>query len=545
MACALIPVLYFFWIEAVQTGRDFGFPLDDSWIHLVFARNLVKGQGLSFNPGELVIGSTAPLWTALLSVLFLLPGSVVLWTKLLGVLLHLAVVAASFRLAREMGLARPLAALSGVLVMITDWLLWSALSGMEVPLFTAISLWGIILHLRERRDPERPPLALALFGLSVLARPEGALLAVLAVCDRFLAFQKSTPRPDGAARRELRLATPPWRAIALGVALAALATVPVLLFQKSVGGSFLPSTFGAKTQGGLSWPPQWFDLFRALRIWFEPQPVATLFAAAGFAALVAKLGTRQDRGLLPALWLFGLPLVYSLMRTRSGGFPIGNFGRYFFPLLPVAITLGMLGFRSVGDGLGRVWHVGKVRVPVRALLLAVLLAPTLLAMVEGAKHYAHNVRDVRNSDVEMGRWMKRHLPDDAVVAVSDIGAIAYFGGHKVIDMIGLVTPEILEYLIASASAEDPDGFQGMIQYLEREQPDFIVTFAEGYPQLLHDPRFKTLHHVALSDNITMGGENMVVIMTPWSRYEWRPNTPPQPQPQSQPEAQPRPQDSTP
>ena len=39
------------------------FPLDDSWIHLQFARNLAEGRGFSYNPGVPVSGSTAPLWT--------------------------------------------------------------------------------------------------------------------------------------------------------------------------------------------------------------------------------------------------------------------------------------------------------------------------------------------------------------------------------------------------------------------------------------------------------------------------------------------------
>ena len=76
-----VPILLLFGFGAVSlyllveiyllSGR-LGFPLDDSWIHLVFARNLAQGEGLSFNPGELVPGSTAPLWTALLSLMFLL-----------------------------------------------------------------------------------------------------------------------------------------------------------------------------------------------------------------------------------------------------------------------------------------------------------------------------------------------------------------------------------------------------------------------------------------------------------------------------------------
>ena len=69
----------------------------------------------------------------------------------------------------------------------TSWLVWSALSGMEVPLFVVLSLWGTILHLRERQsDGERAPLSMLLFGISVLARPEGLLLCALAVADRLL-----------------------------------------------------------------------------------------------------------------------------------------------------------------------------------------------------------------------------------------------------------------------------------------------------------------------------------------------------------------------
>ena len=36
-----------------------GVPLDDAWIHFQFARNLARGDGLSFNPGQPTSGSTA------------------------------------------------------------------------------------------------------------------------------------------------------------------------------------------------------------------------------------------------------------------------------------------------------------------------------------------------------------------------------------------------------------------------------------------------------------------------------------------------------
>ena len=42
--------------------------------------------------------------------------------------------------------------LAAVLVAATHWLVWSALSGLEIGLFSCLGLWGIVLHLRERGE---------------------------------------------------------------------------------------------------------------------------------------------------------------------------------------------------------------------------------------------------------------------------------------------------------------------------------------------------------------------------------------------------------
>ncbi|HEY4593007.1 MAG TPA: hypothetical protein VIJ61_11410, partial [Thermoanaerobaculia bacterium] len=142
LLAGLVACLRYFLAEVARLKGGLGFPLDDSWIHLQFARNLAHGAGLVYNPGEFVTGSTAPLWTALLAVLFPLPGSVLLWTQLLGVALYLAGIDATWRLSRELGLGEGLSALAAALTLATSWLVWSALSGMEIPLFILLSLWG-------------------------------------------------------------------------------------------------------------------------------------------------------------------------------------------------------------------------------------------------------------------------------------------------------------------------------------------------------------------------------------------------------------------
>src|SRR5207244_5142763 len=65
VTAALIPLALFI-VRERQIAGAAGFPLDDSWIHLHFARNLAAGAGFSYNPGVPIAGSTAPLWTLLL-----------------------------------------------------------------------------------------------------------------------------------------------------------------------------------------------------------------------------------------------------------------------------------------------------------------------------------------------------------------------------------------------------------------------------------------------------------------------------------------------
>src|SRR5512146_204045 len=83
-----------------RMNPNYGFSLDDSWIHAVFARNLATGHGYTFNPHETVSASTAPLYTFLLAGWYLLAGEVIWGAKLMGIL-GLAVATMFLYLATE------------------------------------------------------------------------------------------------------------------------------------------------------------------------------------------------------------------------------------------------------------------------------------------------------------------------------------------------------------------------------------------------------------------------------------------------------------
>src|SRR5512138_2784515 len=127
---ALVAVLFYLIVSALIFRV--GFPLDDTWIHLTYARNLAEQGEWAFRLGEHSAGSTAPLWTALLSIGFLIGLAPYVWTYLLGwaVLTLLAVYAE--HIARKLVPSYKSRIPWAGLFFVFAWhLTWSAVSGME------------------------------------------------------------------------------------------------------------------------------------------------------------------------------------------------------------------------------------------------------------------------------------------------------------------------------------------------------------------------------------------------------------------------------
>jgi hypothetical protein len=71
---------------------------DDSFIALRYARNLIQGEGLVFNPGERVEGFTSMLWTLLLSLCGVIGIDLLAAARILGVVAGLATIILTYRL---------------------------------------------------------------------------------------------------------------------------------------------------------------------------------------------------------------------------------------------------------------------------------------------------------------------------------------------------------------------------------------------------------------------------------------------------------------
>ncbi len=473
---ALLPALAVLAAEAWVDGDLAGLPLDDPWIHLQFARELAAGHGLAYRAGTLVAGTTAPLWTALLALLAPLPGPAAAWAKLAGLAAHVALLAAAFGLARRLGLSRRRAALATIVAGLSDGLVWAVSSGMEVALFTALLLAGLSRQIDERSDLSRPPVAFLLFGLAALTRPEALLLPLLAFVDASFVAAPSGWRFD---RRRAR------RALA-GLAVAAVLVIPVALAFQAMSGSPFPTTLGAKSPGPPRWLPVLRDLRRIADVLFESQPLATLLAGGGALVLLRRNRTGRDRGLLLPLWTAAMPVAMAMLSSRQE-VDLGNLGRYFFPLEPCVVLLGVLALDELPLGGARRVELGRrVTVPVGALALVLLVAPPLVRSARMALLVLQARDNVERSDGAAAAWLAANAAPDALVAVVDIGRIGYSIPNPLLDLGGIADPERQRLLAAAARAGTP-WQEAMLAWIERRRPEYVVVFPGWFQRLEREP----------------------------------------------------------
>jgi arabinofuranosyltransferase len=449
-----------------------GFPLDDSWIHLHFARNLAEGLGFVYNPGRPMAGSTAPLWTLLVAGAFAVTGPSVAVAKTVGVATTVAAALVTRRAALAAGASAPAALAAAVGLVWTGALAWGALSGMEVSLATLLVAGALWSHVRARTV-----WTAILASLAVLARPEAMVLLPL------LAFAG----PVGIRRV----------AAFLGAALVVIG--PAVVFNLATTGSPLPATASAKVEGGVvglltgtrepvvrlvierpwEFTRQWFA-WLATTHWLLP------FAVVPGVVAAWRHGGRALG--VPALALLLQPVAMALLAPYRG--PAFQEGRYAMHLLPLAfVALALL----VGPDAGRL----------RRAVLVVWLVLAPFTLVPAAVRYGWAVQNINAMQVHLGRWVDERLPRTARLALNDIGAIAYVSRREVIDLMGLVTPEIVPYR--------RQGEAGVARYLAETCPDYVIVFPAWFPELTARPDvLDPVYRVRLQRNEVAGAPEMVV-----------------------------------
>lgn len=505
-----------------------GFPLDDSWIHQTYARNLALTGQWAFIPGVPSTASTSPLYTVVLAAGYMLGVPYALWAHGVGAL----ALGLAGMIGRRLGMMggalfapklRGIGLITGLALVFAWHLIWAAASGMETMIFSMLTLaliwlgWREVYPSKQREgatddlSPQGLRLVSALIfgvvaGLATLARPEGTLLVGMVGLTLLIAHPRRT-----------LIQMIMWGVVA-GIAYL-LTLAPYLLFNLSLTGGLLPNTAAAKQA--------WAAPLLAMPLGWRIEQLLTPLAAGGqlllvpgmlvFAVLALAPQSQNVRMkfagemglravgvrlvyLLPLLWGAALILLYALRLPL----PFQH-GRYVIPALPALIVAGVIGTgwlyqRALGTMIGRV--LARTLVLTAAILFLVFAFRD--GLIEG---YVKDVTIINQEMVTAAHWVAENLPPDELLAIHDIGAVGYFAPRPMLDIAGLVTPEVIPIIL------DGDALWALMQ--ERGAV-YLMAMDDQVPNDdPNDPRLCPIFDTEGTIAPVQGGSNVVIYKLSW------------------------------
>jgi len=497
-------------------------PLDDTFIHFQYAKQLARGRVLQFNDGD----SPTTGATSLLYLMLLAPGwligfralNLLVWAWLVNAGLHLVGGLAAFASINNLTRRRALAYTGLCAYLIGGPLLWGVYSQMEVALFSTLTMLTLMdaVRLDRASAEQRPPSRLLLWGcLLALVRPEGMLMAgALTVWLLWRHLGASEREPASSLRAAATsLLRRTWAGRRLMLPLGA--GIALLLLYLLLTGRLGTNAAVKSHLRHLAWEPgfylttsvNWLPMTVQILLEKWPrlvQPLTTTLALAGLAfwAVQGRL-RRPGAGAMVLGWLVLLTLFYSLFIARRD-----HLDRYYLPywgLTVVAIW----------------WTLGRIAERVGSLAWGgvVLSAMFLLFMVpqthSWAERYGDNCRDLALQHFEVARWIKQHTPPDTRIAVNDAGAIPYLSQRYSYDIVGLVHNAFYGRKTHMPHNQTAPVWEAL-EALPR-RPEYVVAYPEWIPDLHRLLPFEVIKRFPISKRTIVANDTKVVWKLHWNR----------------------------
>ncbi len=439
--------------------------IDDSYITYRYARNLLLGEGFVYNPGERVMGTTTPLYTLLMAGLGALGGGasapfpVISW--LFNAVADALTCVFLFLIGRRLGYEK--AGLSAALVWaVAPFSVTFSIGGLETSLYVFLLTFMGWAYLREN-------LHLTAFAgaLALLTRVDAILMVGLLGLDWVWRFLRQPNRRV------------PWQA--LGIFL-----LPVVCwygFAWVYFGSPFPHSVTAKLLAYRLEPHS--ALIRLLQHYatpfFEYHWIGNIAIGIGllvypFLALVGLLRVFRSSSRLGAWFVY--PWVYFL------AFALPNpliFRWYLTPPLPIYFLGILIGAQSIMRG----WVKGLRTFPRWAISLMIAVCvvfPAVLSLREwrivpdhGPKRPAPDMAYIQLELLykEAADYLRAQQKPQAVLAAGDVGVLGYETNLRILDTVGLNSPQSVRYYPLDPSyyainyAVPPD-------LIRDAQPDYLV-----------------------------------------------------------------------
>ncbi len=495
---AVLLLALFLITELDQTAGVLGVPLDDAWIHYQFARNLSQGNGFSYNTGEPTPGSTSPLWTLLLAGIGLFTDDFLLPSLILSAFFFLLTIGLTYGFSFSLSGRHLTALLAALGVTFTGRLLWAGLAGMETTTFAAFTVLAMRIYSKQGLRP----LSALLFGLASQFRPEGHALFALAAIDSVW---------DGLIKERLPLMIIVKTLILPGLIYGGV-VAPYTIFSLITTGHPLPNTFYAKA--GNEHFFSWRTLQETIRLHWLDNPVSFLLIIPGFLPT-----WRRSR--LTIWWLIASPVLTAFIVDF-----VWHHGRYTMPLIPFQMIVAAFGGQWLLDKIimGN-WKVTlfqenrssyfknyKTKLP-EIILILVFITGGLWRVPLWANMLGSNTREILEIDVALGHWLKENTSKDAVIAVDDIGAVTFISQRRIVDLNGLVSPEMWPAVKADIGLKKN---QIAARILSDIAPDIMAVFPMWHWDIASNPAVaQPIYHLKTSSRTIIGDQEVILYRMNW------------------------------
>jgi hypothetical protein len=93
----------------------------------------------------------------------------------------------------------------------------------------------------------------------------------------------------------------------------------------------------------------------------------------------------------------------------------------------------------------------------------------------GAYTYGQDVGLIESKMVVTAKWAAQNIPPGALIAAHDIGALGFFDHHTIVDLAGLISPEVVPFIRDEAR---------LASFMDDRGVQYLVAFPYWYPDLI-------------------------------------------------------------
>ena len=457
----VVASLYFLNASRLNPTGNFSTYADDTYIHLRFAHNLANGWGIVWNIGEKPVeGSTSFFYLLMITAIEKL-GVQPIWTLAYACAIF-AVLAfiATLILLQKINPEYLLENLTAVIMLgFSSRLMVWANTGLEVTLYAFALVLCALLYIMYRAGTVSPYIVGLVFAVTSFIRPE--CLAIFGVT---VAFELCPIYLSGTKKYYPILAL---------VGSFLIIYLPVFLWKWSYFGYPFPNTYYDKTGGGL------IQIAAGLSyLWTN---LAETFIPSGLLLVIFLVTMKKDSFFLEKIYLLIVLLSSWLIVAMNGGDYMLK-GRFLTPMFPILYVLAGLAISQLIDRISNSYRL--------ILVSGMLLISFALWYLEKpiVKNYAdkpfpsakaNKPREIVSTPefVAIGRALHDIAQPGNSIALVPIGAIGYYSGMDVYDMVGLVDPIIAhepfsqEYI---KSSWRPGHDKGDGLYILQRAPTYIL-----------------------------------------------------------------------